>query len=323
MRCWWLVFVVGCSNSSEPEPVCYGGELCFETEPPFAPHTLSGVIDTSTAPCVANLTPFACVLTADAFVITERVTIVGARPLVLLARDAIRVEVGGVLDASSHGTIVGAGARSCVPEEPRVRGNGGSMGGAGGAFDEPMKRWVSAFSGGCDGVAGHADFPGPGTVQAGHAGGGIALFAPTVIVDGIINASGAGGAGCETITDRHYSCLAGGGGSGGMIDIDTDALSGHGTLIANGGGGGGGNGGVHGNNPDETTPLAPAHGQPIPSEPTGGDGAAGSVLAGTRGADFTFGFVPIHGGGGGGAGVIRIAGDVAGFTGIVSPTARQ
>jgi len=105
-----------------------GGDVTHVEEDAIPPATgalvlTGGTIDTTAltidgaAPAAGELLevpqigggPALALLIAEDITLTGTVTVVGARPLVILARS---IEVGGVLDASAHGSLAGPGART-------------------------------------------------------------------------------------------------------------------------------------------------------------------------------------------------------------------
>jgi hypothetical protein len=133
-------------------------------------------------------------------------------------------------------------------------------------------------------------------------------------ISGTINASGSGGQ-CGNI--QHAG--APGGGSGGMIVLDSALINvpGSGKLFANGGGGGEGNstGGQGRDGNDPVSPTAAATGGAGGSN--GGDGGVGSLGGDGSAPPDNAANQDGGGGGGGGAGVIK---SNKPFGGTVSPT---
>jgi hypothetical protein len=341
MMRWLIVFAIGCGDGNvapDATPIdtvdCPGGEIgrvpesrvCFTAAPTYAPRTLPAVIRTDTSElCATDVSrPNACVIVADAFAIGTRVTAVGTRPLVLLARDSITI--ASALDVRP------AGSRACATDF----GAGGTLGGRGGTGggQSPAVSPVSELVGGCAGGLGEA-VSAPGGM-GGRGGGGVALIATEIVIDGVVDASGSGGHGCGPVT-IHGGCGGGGGGSGGMIVLDASAtLRGTGIVMANGGGGGSAETTYNmqapdGETPDEAHPADAARGgvagdavQGPPKGAVGGDGGASGMIDGQAGVFVTWGTLVNRrtGGGGGGAGIVRIAGDSSSFAGIVSPPLR-
>ncbi|MBA2539622.1 MAG: hypothetical protein H0V17_08310 [Deltaproteobacteria bacterium] len=185
-------------------------------------------------------------------------------------------------------------------------GPGGSFIGRGGAGGIAAKMTLPpAFHGGCPG--GNAE-----TALAGPGGGALYLIAEqSVVIDGTINASGAGARGGSG------SDGGAGGGAGGFIAFDTPAvtLGASALVFATGGGGGGGGSllqpGTAGADPSSNRPTA-LGGMASNGGGAGGDG--GVVLDGEAGS----GPLSAGGGGGGGGGgtgliqFIRVAGSACG-----------
>jgi hypothetical protein len=242
-----------------------------------------------------------------------RVSVRGRAPLVLLARG--RADIGGSLGATALGASPAAGGS---PPQPAGMASGG---GAGGSY---------CGSGGSGGPrsSGGANAPGPrhgdarivplaggssggsaGTWEGGAGGGALQIVAGQRIAvspTGVIHAGGGGG-------DRE-GC---GGGSGGAILLEAPVVIIGGVVAANGGGGG--SGGLEG--ADATPDDRPAAGGGAVNLNTGegGSGAAGTSIDGSDGRpnpDFVNG--DFSGGGGGGAGFIRINGEAT-VTGTLSP----
>lgn len=317
----WLLYLTfaGCGGGSQvpvdsTEPAfCYGqSRVCFWREPVLGAFELPPLIDTSSE-CAPDLSePSICALVADQFTIDGPIRVRGKRPLILLA-NSIAISATGSLDlVKTANDVCDVGSSG-----------GGSFGGIGGASLTSAGSSVSPMNlrAGCAGEPGF--FP---PVLGGGGGGAVALVANSISVEGVINAGGGGGAGCSAATNK--GCSGGGGGSGGMIIVDAPNVTGSGVLAANGGGGGSAE---RANTPGVTgesgEPNAePATGGDNPDNMTGfrgGDGAAGAVLDGgagaTNGSCSSLGFDCLFGGGGGGAGIIRIP--AGAFAGTVSPPA--
>jgi hypothetical protein len=253
----------------------------------------------------------------------------GQRPLVLLATDGITIN--GVLRGSALGDQGFAGGAAGSPTgKGDGRGPGAGIGsapggGGGGSYCGP----------GGTGGANHTGAPGNaggpvygneriiplrggssggngGTWAAGAGGGAIQLIARHRIEIGRLGAISVGGGGGER--------EGAGGGSGGALLLEAPIVTIAGVLAANGGGGG--SNGQFGED-------AAADDQPAPggmafqlNTGEGGAGSAGTTLRGGDGrANPTFANGDYSGGGGGGAGYIRINAtpDQLIVTGIVSP----
>ncbi len=326
---------------------CYGAsdglvQPCFATAP-MGTVTLTDPVDTDMAgTCTAVLrgADGLCVIAAETIRVEELVHVRGAKPLVLVATNAI--EISGTLDAASHRGLappmyttafVGAGANPAGGACDAGTGPTSGGGGAGGTLTTPggnggnsitggadeggvpgVAPTIMGLRGGCRGQNGDRGMPG----QGGNGGGAVYLIAEmsiTISLGGQINASGegghpgvAGGAG------------GGGGGSGGMIGLDAMTITNNGVVYANGGGGGEGSGnGTLGAPGQEATNANEAPGsQSFSNGGVGGSGGSGGTgtgsATGSRGEDVnTYG----GGGGGGGTGLIKVYGGT--LTGNFSP----
>jgi hypothetical protein len=327
--------------SADASASCIGGglvQVCPEPAP-SSDFIVVGPrqIDTDSDPAclqVTSGTVEVCALVHASIEIAAAATLraVGKRPLVLAA--ARSISVLGTIDVSSVlGKPAGAGADPQRCTSPIVPGGGaggagGSFGGTGGtggasgagnagAPAPPPVATVTEIRGGCAGGRGGASslqqIPGTG-------GGAVYLAAKEqIVVDGRINASGAGGAGGTT------AMLSGtggaGGGAGGLIGLDAPAITGGGTLFANGGGAGGGAGPFNQATAGGESPDAKSAGLGGTGSARGGDGSVGMSPAGARGSDGG-GTGGGGGGGGGGAGVIYVRGTLS-VSGAISPPPRQ
>ena len=291
--------------------------------------------------------PSLALLLAEDITLTGTVTIVGGRPLVILART---IAVDGVLDASAHGSLAGPGART-------VEGTGGhathvinvcDAGGGGGGHAITGAPGGDPTSCGPDGIGAGGGGGGPvgdarltllvgggpggdaasgacGAPPGGGGGGALQLSATRRLVitsAGAVLAGGGGGPGGPDCGDGDAGA-GGGGGAGGALYLEAPQLVIAGRVIAHGGGGGGGGNGSTGNGGvgpggvgADGIDLAPAIGG-VPPAPTSGIGGAGGTgsTAPVRGADADNN----AGGGGGAAGIIAIRGSPTG-AGVVSPT---
>lgn len=334
----------GTEDARAPDALsyCYGHSsdtrVCFSTPPDFEQALElrqgqpTGDECYNLICCAPNvIEPDVCVVTARTITVAERVPVFRPRPLVLLARDAITITATGAL--VSHGATPPDVSEDYIDcEKPPFEqwggrtGAGGSFVGRGGAGTWPSQAVVSPtqLRGGCPGVTGvNASGPGGG----GRApGGGVALVSDYITIDGVINASGLGGGGCGPLATRG-GCGGGGGGSGGMIVLEGNSITGTGILLANGGGGGGGetdlNGirAPNGQDPSEASPTTPAAGGDVGADglgAIGGAGAAGAMIDGQSGVEVTYSDTRLIGGGGGGAGLIRIHGPAL-TTATISP----
>jgi hypothetical protein len=341
----------GSDASPSGTPVCYGPtgwQVCLDAKPTGQIQVIGSLpspaifdtdhneqcLRTTPASWIATQ-PDACIVAGDTLTIGS-LSVVGSRPLVLVAETRITVAV--LLDAASHRNTsptarVGAGtaaAADCKPfpsnpgsGPPGGGGAGGGFlfpGGTGGTGDgtsvpggQPAAGFVggpSTLRGGCAGQPGAGGKPD----DSGAGGGAVYLVsAGTIAITGTIDVSGAGGAGEDNLHG------GGGGGSGGMIVLYASVItpSGAAALIADGGGGGGGSAqsgvmmkGQDGHEPNLGMPLVPAtggHGG-ILNGGEGGDGGNGypalsTTMPGITGAAGDSGAG--GGGGGGGGGYIQ------------------
>ena len=266
----------------------------------------------------------ACVIAATSFTLSSnaKIHVVGSKPVVFVATTTtidkgISLNAGAILDASSVGAQVGAGATTTAcalgttGQDPVDKGGGyggsfSALGGSGGKGDvgtsvggRPPPVVVTRLRGGCPGGIGE------GNEQPRAIGGGvIALIANTMVNDGTIVVGGAGGAATAT-TLRGGN----GGAAGGMIVLDAKLmLRGNGRVEARGGGGGQGVGGNAnqgfggGAGYDPTNVVFEGHGGSNIGT-TGGFGGDGAPRAGEMNVGGTglIGTSTAAGGGGGGA----------------------
>lgn len=333
---------------------CYGTgdlQLCFEAPPSGSIGSAWAVrqIDTTIGSgCTIVNGPVVgpssvCVIAAATITIPNGVTIsaTGARALVLVADDAIRID-GTLSVASTLGGTAGAGGLLCPDDDGG--GGAGAGGGAGGSFGSlggsggngsaasggsPPSPPGPGVHGGCAGGLGGAD-PDGGIGGASGAGGGAVyvIAKSSLALSGLINASGAGGGGGPV----NGGGGGGGGGAGGYIGLDAPMIANGGVIVAAGGGGGGG--GYTG----AVTPGQPGSEAMGCARPTGGSGpndggtlfgpagGAGSIDTSQPGGNGesarSLGFsVDIGGGGGGGgAGVVRMFGQLSGNAPCPQPT---
>lgn len=316
--------------------VCFGTltRVCLPS-PPTGTVIIAGTLDTASDPrCITIQDPdagFLCVIAGGNLSI-EATSVVGARPLVLVAAGSITLN--NAIDAGStragklgpsaratpcasaqNGTSAaqpGGGAGGSFGSAGGGGGQGASGGGAGGTAGAVAS--VSFLRGGCGGGTGGGTSAG----APGASGGVIALYAGSQIAftaTGAVYASGAGGAGG-----------GGGGGSGGLVVLDAPAIQILGTVTANGGGGGGsgdgatGSAGADGSTAQYT--MAAPGGDPQ-SSTQGGRGGNGASVGNPAqsGSAPPVGGTGGGGGGGGGTGVIWIKGVVSSGGGNkLSPT---
>lgn len=191
------------------------------------------------------------VLSVGTFSVTQEITVVGDRALVVLASGPIAVGARIRLDANrdikgpgGFGPQLGPGAGGSGSGTSGARAGGGggghsTTGGAGGiGAPNPAgaggAAYATALVGGSGGGNGQ---PSSCFSAAGAGGGAIQIFSLSRIVisaSGGVHASGGGGLG---------SCATGsgaGGGAGGYVLLEAPAIAVHGIVAANGGGGGGG-----------------------------------------------------------------------------------
>jgi hypothetical protein len=254
-----------------------------------------------------------------------RVAVRGRLPLVLAASD--RLDIAGLLQAAALGSAVPAGG---FPSSPPVKGPGLGPGGGGGAapggggggsYCGLGGKGGPSSSGGAN--AGGARYGNPsvtpllggssggngGNWDGGAGGGALQLVAGRRIAVPATGAVHAGGGGGE-----REGC---GGGSGGALLLEAPSVIIGGVLAANGGGGG--SGGEAGRDATPDDQPAAGGGAVHLNLGEGGSGAAGATLDGGEGRpnpDFVNG--DFSGGGGGGAGWIRINGEAT-VTGVLSP----
>jgi hypothetical protein len=282
-------------------------------------------IDTDADPrCVplASGAQQVCVIAATAIDVAGAASLraSGKRPLVLASTSAINIK-GSIDAASVLGKPPGAGGDSplCVAGPMSgangAGGAGGSFGGKGGRGGNNgslpgLQVVLDHVQGGCPGSRGNGNMQAAG----GAGGGAVYLIArDQIVIDGAINASGAGG---DANQSGFGGTGGGGGGAGGMIGLDAPTISGGGTLFANGGGGGGGSQQLATGKPGEESPSATIPGRGGDGNGRGGDGN-GLSGDGLNGLDGNAG-----GGGGGGGGVIYVHGTFT-VSGRVSPAPRM
>jgi hypothetical protein len=269
--------------------------------------------------------PELAILEVESLAITGTLRVRGERPLVIIARSTI---VANVIDASAEEETPGGGGRG--PRlGPGAGGDGGlagsaDSGGGGGGFGTPgatgQKSGASAA-----GLAGPAyGTPELATLEggsgggrfaplcagesAGAGGGAIQLYAgDSIQIDGAVHANGGGGAGGVDCINTGTS--GAGGGSGGAIYLETLAVLGAGSLLAQGGGGGGATDvsqqTVGGDGDDGPATIAPASGGSATGTGVSGEdnrgGAGGFRDAGPPALANISGTMSGNGGGGGGA----------------------
>lgn len=260
----------------------------------------------------------------------SRVTVIGARPLVVVSFSNIEIE--GVLAARGQGATHGAGGNldsacalgrgSAGTLQTDENDNPGGSGGGGGGFGAPGGNGAIVSSSGAEPTAGGQATVDLGLVPlrggcaggiggdalggvGGYAGGAIQLIAAEAVrIDGRLTASGGGGTGA----DDHGG--GGGGGSGGGLLVQTPSLRITGVVTANGGGGGEGSrtfaSASGGDGREGSADVAPGGG----GTSAGGDGGRGGALD-SEARDGEQGSLSVPnaaggGGGGGSVGVIRL-----------------
>jgi len=252
--------------------------------------------------------------------VSSTLTVIGTRPLVLVASDEI--VIGGMLDASAKHATPGPGG--AAPSDgpgagPDGKSDDGShdAGGAGGSFGSVGNHggdggpgsgtvvttapaaaaiygdmMLSVLQGGSGG--GDSSPACSGTAPHGGAGGGaIQLTASTITIGGTIIVGGGGAEGVSNCAGNGFG--GGGGGSGGAVYVEAALLAGSGTIAANGGGGSG-----TGSSGGTGQPGEDAHADTTAA--AGGTGVFGAGGAGAALAAAQAGQQGDNGGGGGGGG---------------------
>lgn len=271
-----------------------------------------------------------CLLEVGQFSVASGVTVsvIGARPLVVVAHGALRVD--GLLDASSYaggrtgagsgtgGTAGGAGVSAPSGGPGDAGGGGGGFGAAGGNGAGEGGAIVGGTGGASVAselvplVGGAAGGAGSGTMGTGGRGGGALQLTSFVEVriGGTVAAAGAGGGG----GDVYFG--GGGGGSGGGILIEAPTVTLHAgpspsVTVAGGGGGSGGcasasSAGTRGTD-GQAAGVGRAAGAAAPCAVTraGGLGGGADVPAGDPATYGTSGSNGSGGGGGAGRIVVR------------------
>lgn len=350
------------ANIPPDAAVCFGtgitGPVCLSS-PPAAPLSLNGTIDTTACGDGAFMTiegVETCVLAGTTITVSNGSAVqgIGARPLVLVASDAITIE-GRLSVGSRRGQPPGAGASTaaastalCAVQAPidlaedddagagggagasflgnggdggvgDNNNNGGTPGTADGAKHVAAVAKPTVIRAGCRGTNGGTGVNNMGAGIGGMGGGALYLIAGTrITISDIVTAHGAGG-GAGSVRGG-----AGGGGSGGMIGLDAPTVTISGGVTANGGGGG--EGGVVGDNSASGSDGAAdgsraAGGSGTLQAGNGGlssgrNGGGNDIQNGDAGSDDTGG----GGGGGGGAGYIYVKGTLS-QSGTISPVA--
>jgi len=235
------------------------------------------------------------------------VQVVGTRPLIVVASDAI--VISGKVDAGAKGATPGAGGfapgmgdgqglrgahQGTYSDSGGGGGGFGDRGGAGGAITgcaTPLPGGIAGPSEGDDPISvlqgGAGGGAGEGTACAdnlgGAGGGAIQLTSDkSIFVDetGVITAGGGGGTGGTDCGGSDGNSGAGGG-AGGAIVLQAPMVTNQGIIAANGGGGGGGGSGGGFPAPDTGKPGEDAH--PSDMAAAGGMGIGASGIDGGAG----------------------------------------
>jgi hypothetical protein len=308
------------------------------------PNPGDGVIVVADAPQDDPGSPHVMVIQAASVELSNNLTIVGDKPLVIVATTTILIS--DEVDASATSLVAGPGGfGSELGPGAGVSGDDGTLsadsGGSGGAYGGNGGKGGNAdgvvgpslnintyggaevLTGGSGGGRGSPNPCGLTTPIVGGAGGGaLQLSARTSIeLTGSIDVGGGGGG-------RGKDCggvnggSGGGGGSGGMLYLQSPVFLGGAILGANGGGGGGGSsdgGATMGGPGTNATAAAGGLGGGGSGDGGGGGGGASGTADGGAGADRS-GINDNAGGGGGGTGRIYCkGGSCASFT--ASPAA--
>ncbi len=331
---------LGCVDAPSPH--------CAYIEPKYLPDvcdvpaveasrtvTSGETIDTNTdATCNGGIVPQLngpdiCVVRYGALLVdstgTWRVT--GGRTLAVVTDGALRI--AGTLDVSSDlGGVIGPGPSPFYGGQgienvsggagfATPGGDGGSTPGSGGLAYDPLAE--PFFVGGRRGGV-RTTYCGTG----GTGGGAATLIScrQAVVVDGIVDASGAGGLGGRV--GGPGNCPGRGGGAGGYVVLQGADVRVSGRLFANGGGGGCGkpfgSNGVNG--PDGARSVAAPLGcTPTTDEGSGGTGGAQGFAPGNGGLGAgTGGSARTSGGGGGSMGFFQVY-TPSGVVPTLTPTA--
>ena len=327
-------------------PDCYGDALAMVCIAPPTQDLTIGTAMSAETMCVSYSSPqtlHACVIAGKTISVLKGGSLrATSAPLILVSPGMI--DIAGTLDVSSTQASPGGGHDVGMCDAPGAAGDGtdGGGGGAGGSFGGKGGDGGDGGSGGHGSATDALEAPtelrggcpgGAGSLgAAGGSGGGAVMVASRMAIEvhgsGVINASGAGGAG--GVHDATHEGGAGGGGAGGMIVLDapTIALDNKAAVFANGGGGGEGADNSADGNPGSVSAGPDMAGGGGGSNTfdggNGGDGAYGSTVSGavhtdgTNGGDYVFSPAG-GGGGGGGAGVIRLFGNASGSNQVAPP----
>jgi hypothetical protein len=281
---------------------------------------------------VMTSTGFIDVIYASAFTLAPGATLVASGPLPLAIAASETAQIDGRIDlvgpaaGSRTDAICGnqAGDKGSNSTAGAGGGGGGAFQGAGGDGSKGNNGATAEGDGGTKitlpiGLLGGCDGGGGGNGQddaseAGDGAGAILIAAGTSVTigaGGVIDAGGGHGrgGGCQ-------NCGGSGGGSGGMIFLESANVTVAGVLAANGGAGGEGSNGRDG---EDGQPSATAAKAGTGGDSNGGNGGAGSSSTDLDGADTEDERPEGGGGGGGGAGFITIRGPAPAITGTISP----
>jgi hypothetical protein len=249
--------------------------------------------------------------------------VVGTRPLVIIADHDVSID--GTLDLGARTVTPGAGGSAPyggmgVGGHGMAGGNNEDSGGGGGGFGGPGSIGGTGNNvaiGGSAGltyaaanIVGGSSGGGPpqltGCTNKGGAGGGaVLIYAKNKLdVKGMINAGGGGGEPGLQCANNYRS--GAGGGSGGLIYLQTPNLTGDGNLVANGGGGGGGTCSNTSGGSQNATAGANGALNLAPGGTGRGDCGANGGSGATQAAAPTSGSQVRTNGGGGGGGLGRI-----------------
>jgi hypothetical protein len=254
-----------------------------------------------------------------------RVLVRGRLPLIVVARAGI--DIAGTLGATAFGgTPVAGGFAPRAAEKGNGNGPGAGSGqapggGGGGAYCGDGGKGGPSSTGGTNAGGARHDNPrlvplqggssggNGGSREAGAGGGAIQLVAGrrlAILPGGVVHAGGGGG-------EREGA----GGGSGGAVLLEAPVVIVGGVVAVNGGGGG--SGGEIGADATADDRPAGGGGAVFLNTGEGGSGAAGATVDGADGnPNPTFVNGDYSGGGGGGAGYLRINGEYT-VTGTLSP----
>jgi hypothetical protein len=199
------------ATTDGPVALCGGtvARVCVDPPPSSSKNLTMTTIDTAVASmCTPYTSPTgtrACVIAGTTITVPNNIVVIGDRPLILLATDAITID--GTLDVASHrptGGAAGASVGPCATDfvNPTKNAGGGGGGGWGGSFGgtggtggmgvgngkggvPPGPTVPVTLRGGCPGGVGAGAGGSPGI-----GGGAVALIAVnTILIGGRVNAS--------------------------------------------------------------------------------------------------------------------------------------